>query len=201
VYRLNCRPPRLPVAPSLCLLALISTGCSLRSARPDAEVARIVEREERREARVAAQRAALAEADFENLDLTSAAALIDALALVIVPRSPQDPVAPHNGLAPLGAAAGWHYEAPAGITVSTAPLSMQWDKSLWEHSAGRHFRSGDGDGEDVASVGPWEVQSNDRGRPQLFLNFLRMRIHNMPVSFSGSIKNAKGVQLKATMKM
>jgi hypothetical protein len=194
--------PRLPlVALCLCILPLLSAGCSLRSARPDAEVARIVEREERREARLAAQRAALAEADFENLDLTRAAALIDAIALLAVDYRSRAEAAETTPGPPLGAAAGWHYEAPAGWTVSTAPLSMQWDKSLWDHPATRHLRDGDPGDDGSVSAGPWEMQQNDRGRPQIFLNFLRMRIANLPVSFSGSLKKSKGVQLRATVKM
>jgi hypothetical protein len=194
--------PRSPlVALCLCALPLLSTGCSLRSARPDAEVARIVEREERRERRLAAQRAALAEADFENLDLTRAAALIDAIALLAVDYRARADATPTPADPPLGAAAGWRYDAPAGWTVSTAPLSMQWDKSLWDHPATRHLRAGDGDDDGSASAGPWEMQQNDRGRPQIFLNFLRMRINNLPVSFSGSLRKSKGLQLRATVKM
>jgi hypothetical protein len=164
-------------------------------------VARIVEREERREARLAAQRAALAEADFENLDLTRAAALIDAIALLAVDYRSRAEATETTSGPPLGAAAGWHYEAPAGWTVSTAPLSMQWDKSLWDHPATRHLRAGDVDDDGPASGGPWEMQQNDRGRPQIFLNFLRMRSANLPVSFSGSLKKSKGVQVRATVKM
>jgi hypothetical protein len=202
MYRLVCRrPPRPVVALSLSLLALLSTGCNLRSARPDAEVAKIVERVERREARLVAQRAALADADLDTTDLARAAALIDTLALLITTDRPHDAAAANDPSAPLGAAAGWHYEAPDGWTVSHVPLSMQWDKSLWERPSGRHFQSGDGDGEESTSIGPLEIQKNERGRPQMFLSFLRMRIANMPVSFSGSLKHAKGLQLRATVKM
>jgi hypothetical protein len=160
-----------------------------------------VEREERREARVAAQRAALADADLEAPEFAGVAALIDALALLVVPDRPNDPATAAGASAPIGAAAGWHYEAPAGWAVSHVPLSMEWDKSLWERPAGRHFGSGDGDGEESTSVGPLEMQKNERGRPQIFLNFLRMRIANRPVSFSGSLKHSKGLQLRATVKM
>jgi hypothetical protein len=200
VSDLVCRRPPF-VALCLCALPLVSAGCSLRSARPDAEVARIVEREERHEARLAAQRAALAEADIENLDLAHAAALIDAIALLAVDyRSRAEAAEPTAG-APLGAAAGWRYEAPDGWAVSTAPMAMQWDKSLWDHPATRHLRDGDPGDDGSVSAGPWETQQSDNGRPQIFLNFLRMSINKLPVSFSGSIKKSKGLQLRATVKM
>jgi hypothetical protein len=127
--------------------------------------------------------------------------LIDAVALLAEPDRTRDAATTGGASARVGAAAGWRYEAPAGWAVSHVPLSMQWDKSLWEHPAGRHFQTGNGDGEESTSIGPLEIQRNERGRPQMFLNFLRLRIANMPVSFSGSLKHSKELQLKATVKM
>lgn len=184
-----------------CALFLGLTGCGTRSDRVDAEVAKIVQREDRRQA----QRAAVAALDLETLELASAAAAIEAMALLYVPAvTGQDgESAAAGGETPTASATvpGWHYEAPAGWAAQPWPLTMDgdWDPAL---DAGRSKRRESFGGLTLAADTK-DTGTGRRGSKKLRLgmNLLKMRINNLPVSFSGSLKGLKGFTIKATIKM
>ena len=176
----------------LCLLAVASTGCAARTGAIDAEVERLVEREDRRQVLQSAV-AAAADLELGPIDLASARVWVEALGLVVAPAegSASEQVVP-----PIGAAEGWDYQPPASWMLQ--PLQFASAEQL-KFSADSHKSDGprgligldtSGDGEDGKG-----------GKPKLLVNLLRMRINNAPVSFSGSVKGFKGVQLKATIKM
>ena len=162
----------------------------------------MVEREDRR----LAQRTAVAVLDLETLELASVAAAIEAMALLYVPAATDtnpDPAAGAPKTPPLAAAPapGWHYEAPAGWAAQPWPLTMDgdWDEAL---EAGRSKRRESFGGLTLAADTN-DTRSGRRASRKLRLgmDLLKMRINNLPVSFSGSLKGLKGFQVKATIKM
>src|SRR5215213_3907509 len=86
----------------LVLLLVGSTGCNTRAGRPDTEVAKFVEQEERR----LSHSGAIASVDLETFDLSSVGMAIEAMALVMVGGDPSRAAPPPTASAPIGAAEG-----------------------------------------------------------------------------------------------
>jgi hypothetical protein len=186
--RLTSRAARRVVFPALFVLSTGLTGCAVHSGGPDALVARVVEREERRQA----QRAAVAAVDLDPLELSSAGLILETLSLLYVPEARQA-----SAEMP-GSAPGWHYSPPTAWMAYPFPLALTWDVSPEQNA----FASGDGDGKsDDGPASDGVVTQDSNGRPRVRLNFLKFRINNRPISFSGSAKGLKGVQLRATIKL
>ena len=195
VFPRPTRPGRRPAralgrTPSCIGLVLLAglTGCNTRVGRPDAEVARKVQREDRR----LAQATALAAADLTPLGVVSDAAWIEAVALLVV-KSP--PPAPEPE--PVGRADGWHYDAPATWgdqpwSLSPPDVEGSAASDLWRKPNRR---------EEGALALEGGGDEGGKGKPKLRFNFLRLRIKDRPVSFSGSLKGLKSVQVKATIKL
>ena len=185
--RLTSRPARRMVF-ALFVLSIGLTGCSVHSGRPDALVARVVEREERRQA----QKAAVAAVDLDPLELSSVGLMIETLSLLYVPERRQE-TAELPGSAP-----GWHYSPPTAWMAYPFPLALTWDMSPEQNA----FAPGEGDGKsNDGRASDGIVTQDPNGRPRVRLNFLKFRINNRPISFSGSAKGLKGVQLRATIKL
>jgi hypothetical protein len=161
-------------------------GCNSRGGRPDAEVARCVEREDRRFAGTTA----VAAADLTPLGIVSDAAWIEAVALLAVRPEPPAPEPE-----PVGRAEGWHYDAPAswGIQPWSFAQVDPGESSELHRSSGRRAEGA------LAIEGGGE--EGDKGKLKLRYDFLRLRIKDRPVSISGSLKGVKSVQLKATIKL
>lgn len=195
--RPHTRPHASPVSYlAACALFLGLSGCSARTDRADAEVAKIVEREDRRQA----QRTAVAALDLETLELASAAAAIEAMALLYVPAVEDIAAGAEDGPAASAAAPGWHYEAPAGWAAQPWPLSMEGDLEKAVETGGPSKRR-EGLGGLTLAPDTKDGGSGKRSRKlKLGFNLLRMRIKDRPINFSGSLKGLKGVQVTATIK-
>jgi hypothetical protein len=192
---------RRPIHPLACVLSALllvgSTGCATRADRPDAEVARVVEREDLRVARLTA----VAALDLESFEILSAGVAIESMALLMVGDERHDAsTTPDDGAEPLGAAPGWHYDAPAS-----------WGARPWSFAAGegmdgsltQRLKSAGGKDshEGALAIETGEGEGRGGGKPKVRFNFLRMRVKDRPISFSGSVKGLKSVQLKATIKL
>ena len=197
--------PTRPMAPCLFTSVLLiglaccgAAGCGATTGRPDTEVARLVDKEDRRHAADRAARlSALASTDLAYVELAAAGAAIETIALLYVP-SPAATAAP--AVEPPDSNPGW---------VDGPPPS--WLDQPWPHSqamdldgadvlgAGRGSRARGGDG-------PLSIErggSGDRtsGKPKLRMDLLNLNVRGRPVSLSTSLKGIKGVQFKATIKM
>lgn len=173
----------------LCAVTLLSGGCrTTTAARPDADVARTVEREDLRVARLTA----VAAVDFDAFELMSPGAGLEAIALLSAPANPRADAAVAEE--PPGRAEGWDYDAPAEWGVQPWSFSASgaegWDARGVSRSAG-------GRGEGALAL----ETDGGGGKPKLRFNFLRLRVNERPVSLSGSLKGLKGVQVKATIKL
>ena len=174
------------------------TGCSARPDRTDSVVARIVEREDRRQA----QRTATAAIDFEPMELASAVAAIEAVALLYVSDGQRQEAEAESEPTASVSVPGWHYHAPAAWAAQPWPLSMGggWDETLDDAGTSKRRQSIGG-----LTVSSEEKDAGPDGRARrklrLGFNLLRLRIKDRPVSFSASLKGLKGVQVKATIKM
>ena len=178
----------------LVLLSVGSTGCNTRAVRPDAEVARLVEQEERR----LSHSGAIASVDLETFDLSSVGMAIEAMALVMVGGDPSRAAPPPTASAPIGAAEGWHYEAPSAWGANPWSLAASEPDGLGASKLAKHpqHRS-----ESAIAIEDGGEDGRGGGKPRLRFNLLRLRVKEHPVSFSGSMKGTKGMQLKATIKM
>ena len=201
--RLATRPALAVVPRPLCpfaylipvLLLVGSTGCATRADRPDKDVAAMVEREDRR----LAQLTAVAAVDMDPFELMSPGVAIESMALLVVGDDRRSAsTTSDDGSEPLGAAPGWFYDAPAS-----------WGPRPWSFAAGEgmdgsftHLRKSAGG---KGSEGALAIEAGDGegkgGKPKVRFNFLRMRVKDRPVSFSGSLKGLKAVQVKATIKL
>jgi hypothetical protein len=185
--------PRLLSCLTLCVLATAPIGCA-RHVRPDGEVARTVEREDRR----LAELTAVVSVDLEPLELASAAVAVETLGLLYLPdrRTSPPPSEPTQAPRP----PGWLEGTPRWLAHPWAfPASPDWTgllepgaQALADEDAG-----GSDEGDAVA-----DRERDGRGRrPRLRVNFLKLRIKDRPVSFSGSAKGTESVQFKATIRM
>ena len=176
---------------ALCVAAMLSGGCRTSAGRPDADVARTVEREDLRVARLTA----VAAVDFDAFELMSPGAGLEAITLLSAPADPRAAEAAADE--PVGRAEGWEYDAPAEWGVQPWSFSASgadgWDARGMSRSAG-----GRGEGALALETDGGEGGS---GKPKLRFNFLRLRVNERPVSLSGSLKGLKGVQVKATIKL
>jgi len=178
----------------LCVLATAPTGCTAPSARPDADVERAVQREERREAGLVV----VAELDEAPLEMAAAGGDAGPVALAAVrPAAPAD--SPAAGSVPPGAVAGWHYRLPAAWAGPRPILvAPRWDDLL-------------GPGPTESTVAGFELVTGDDGdgageranpgRPHLRFDFLRLRFYDRPVVISGSAKGGRGLQVRAVVKL
>jgi hypothetical protein len=183
------------------VLAVALTGCST-GVRPDAEVAEMVAREDRRleEARrqELALRAAgaLAWAGGALAELTSVEVAAGGLLWgpLYVPQREADRGSPG------GAAVEQRVlppEPPPGWPRFDA-LYAAW--ALEEAQSGESYS----DDEFPATDGPpgdRRERKSGNSRPKLRVDLLRFRLRGNPVSFSGSLRGVKGLQIKATIKM
>ena len=176
---------------ALCVLAIGVVGCSAPPVRPDAEVARIVEREDRRQRPTVA----VAELDLQPLELASAGVALEALELLYVPNRGHQNTAPASARAPVPA--GWH-EAPASWLGYPGPVSTDAEE----------LRSVDPEVSAISfdtDAAPSSDEDGDRRggggkRPRVRLNFLNLKINDNPISFSGSLKGMGNLQLRATIR-
>ena len=177
---------------ALCLLAMTATACAGRAGRPDADVARIVEREE---ARLAAS-TAVAAVDVEPVELASAAVALETLGILFVPNPKT--TADADGPAREPAPAGWVEGAPPswGATY-VVPLSPDLD--------GQPDVDVDGSADDAEAGDDESRPGRRRGKgqqkPKVRLRILDLKINDRPVSFSGSVKNLDSIQFRVTIRM
>jgi hypothetical protein len=184
--------PRLPSCLGLCVLMVALTGCA-RQARPDAEVAKRVEREDRR----LAELTAVAAVDIEPFELASASVAIETLGLLYVPDRRQAPPPPEPTQAPRQP--GWLEGTPRWLAHPWAfPASADWT-GLIEPGAQALADDGD-DGSDDSNSGS-DRERGRRAKPRIRVNLFNLRINDRPVSFSGSAKGTDSVQLRATIRM
>ena len=180
-----------------------AAGCGAATGRPDAEVARLADAEDRR---LAADRAAhfsaLASTDLAYLELAAAGAAIETIALLYVPSPASSATA-----------------APAVEPVDSNPDWVEGPPPSWLDQPWPHSQALDPDGADVAAAarrpgsggsdGPVSFEGGGRSRrqerkaskPKLRMDLLNLHIRGRPVSFSASLKGLKGVQFKAVVKM
>ena len=202
--RLATRPALAAVSPllrplaylTLLLLLVGSTGCATRAERPDADVTAMVEREDRR----LAQLTAVAAVDMDPFELMSPGLAIESMALLVVGDEKRSAsTTPDDGSEPLGAAPGWFYDAPA------AWGPRPWSFAVGEGMDGSSTYLRKAGGGDKGSEGALAIEAGDGngkgGKPKVRFNFLRMRVKDRPISFSGSLKGLKAVQVKATIKL
>ena len=198
-----------PMTPSVVTSVLLigfaccgAAGCGAATGRPDAEVARLVDEEDRRHAAARDRHLIeLAAADLSPLELAAAGAAIETLALLYVPdQAAPAPVPPRA--APAVAA-----EESNPNWVEGPPPS--WLDQPWPHSqamdpdgAGAVSAAGRGSGKG-GDYGPLAVDGGDgkSGKPKLRMDLLNLNFRGRPVSVSTSLKGLKGVQFKATIKM
>jgi hypothetical protein len=194
------RPTPLAPRPAMCLayfvLVIGTAGCGSRAVRPDAHVARIVEREDLRQARTAARKA-----DVEPVELASAGVALEALELIYVPTPRQPDAAPALARAPVPA--GWH-EAPASWLILPAPdvrlASGSGIGGVDQPAEGhRFFVSLDGDSTSDGADDP-ERRGGGNSKPRVRLNLLNLKINDNPISFSGSLKGTGNLILRATIR-
>ena len=179
------------------LVSLGLGGCS-RAVRPDAEVSAIVEREDRRLAEVqrlelaARAAAALASAGEALGELASVDVAADGLLWgpLYVPNTKaaagQSPTADLRVLPP---------EPPRGWP------HLEGYYSAWALEEAEASQAESDDEVIMSDDGPGGRRRKGNNKPKLRLDLMRMRLNGNPVSFSGSLKGGKGVQLKATIKM
>ena len=179
------------------VVALGVGGCS-RAVRPDAEVSALVEREDRRLAEVhrlelaARAAAALASAGEALGELASVDVAADGLLWgpLYVPNTKT--------------AAGQSPTAELRILPPEPPLGWPHLEGYYSAWALEEAEASQGESDDEAVMeddGPGNRRRKGNKKPKLRVDLLRMRLSGNPVSFSGSLKGGKGVQLKATIKM
>jgi hypothetical protein len=186
-----CPAPCLAPCLALCLFALALTGCSGRAARPDAEVARIIEREDAKRARSAA----IAAVDVDPVELASAAVALETLGILYVPEA-RTTAADAPARAP--AAEGWNEGAPAswGLTF-VVPQAMDVEDEIEPDP--EEVADDEAAGDDESR--PGRRRGNGQKRPRVRVQILDMKLKNNPVSFSGSVKNLDSVQFRMTIRM
>ena len=177
---------------ALCLVGFVLTGCAARTDRPDSDVARIVEREEARRA----ASTAVALADVEPVELASAAVALETLGILYVPNARE--LVATDAPAREPAVAGWVEGTPpswgATYVVTLAP---QLDEPM---DAGVEASSDDADAGDDDSR-PGRRRGNGQQRPKVRLQILNLKVNELPLSFSGSVKNMNSVQFRVTLRM
>jgi hypothetical protein len=199
--------PRPAVCPASCitsciaffLLAIGTAGCGSPAVRPDAHVARIVEREDLRQARSADR----SRNEVEPIELASAGVALEALELVYVPdtRKPDPTPAPARAPVPTG----WH-EAPASwLILPAADLRLPADSRLSGDDQGGEaqsfFLSLDGDGNsDAGDDSDGRKGGGGRSKPRVRMDLFKLKINDNPVSFSGSLKGSGNLLLRATIR-
>ena len=205
-------PPRLQTSRLIASVVVIgfaccgAAGCSAATGRPDAEVARLVEAEERRlAADRAAQLGALASTDLSYLEMAAAGAAIETIALLYVPNVP-DPAAPAPArtapaVEPADASSDWVEGPPPSWLDQPWPHSQAMDPDGADVVAGAGRRS-----DRTQRYGPIAVETGGRGdrksgKPKIRMDLLNLKLRGRPVSLSASLKGLKGVQFKATVKM
>ena len=182
------------------VMAIVSTGCST-GVRPDLDVAAIVAREDRRLEEVRRQELA----DRAAGALALAGQAIAELTSVVVAAGGLlwGPLYVPQGAAGQGPRRGATVEQPI-LPPEPLPGWPSFD-ALYEAWVLEEAQSNEvySDDESPADDGPPGDRRQRKGnsRPKLRFDLMRFRLNGNPVSFSGSLRGGKGVQIKATIKM
>ena len=179
-----------------------AAGCGAATGRPDAEVASLVEQEDRRlAADRAAHLSALASTDLAYLELAAAGAAVETIALLYVP-SPAAPATTAPAVEPVDSNPDWVEGPPPSWLDQPWPHSQAMDPDGADVAgAARRPGSGGGDGPVSFEGGGSSRRERKASKPKLRMDLLNLHVRGRPVSFSASLKGLKGVQFKATVKM
>lgn len=205
--------PRFCLA--LCVLTFALTGCNAqRDPALDAKMAQLVDRVEQRveaERRAELAVAALAARDLAPIEYASAGMALETLGLLYIPDPRQNPArrpsdADSETIDPSewlpnwihGPHPSWLGQQPPQSTdvigPSTADLAWaslaEWDDA----QAGNQSEVSD-------EARPGRRRGSARKKPKIRVNLFQLRVAGQPVSFSGSVKDLKGVQIKLKLRL
>lgn len=205
--------PRLCLA--LCVLAFALTGCNARrDGALDTEMARLVDRVEQRveaERRAELAVAALAARDLAPIEYASAGMALETLGLLYIP-DPRQKVARRGSetesetIAPSEWLPNWiHGPHPSWLAHQTPSPTEVTDPMMpdlaWTPLA-EWDDMGDNESSEASDEGrPGRRRGSGRSKPKIRVNLFQLRVAGQPVSFSGSVKDLKGVQIKLKVRL